>query len=201
VKFKSKIFSFGHIVVEGNKLTHYQISEPLSSTSSASAANPAPYGYDFYGEAIKDPLPDTLLDPTTGQLLSANQNGTPTLLDKWTIEKPDLGGAVEAHFFALRDSRRGAPKDYHVSIANHSNYALNGAQIVLDLPDSAVYGGIIDDKHTVIDHKLIVTLGRVERGEKTSVEIPLDFGHGIETRVTGVLRSATAQPITVERDE
>jgi hypothetical protein len=52
VLFKAKIFSFGHIVVDGNKLTHYQISEPLLPTSSASSANPAPYGLDYYGHAV-----------------------------------------------------------------------------------------------------------------------------------------------------
>ena len=52
VKFKAKIFSFGHVVVDGNKLTHYQISETLLPTSSASSINPAPYGVDYYGRTL-----------------------------------------------------------------------------------------------------------------------------------------------------
>src|SRR5262249_35416141 len=41
-KFKSKLFSFAHVVVDDNRLTLYQISEPLGPTSSATAQQPAP---------------------------------------------------------------------------------------------------------------------------------------------------------------
>src|SRR5262249_15672631 len=39
-KFKSKVFSFAHVIVDDNVLTLYQISEPLTQTSSASVSNP-----------------------------------------------------------------------------------------------------------------------------------------------------------------
>jgi hypothetical protein len=70
-KFKAKIFSFGDVQVDHNKLTLYQISEPLQSTSSASSADPAPYGTDINGQPLKDPIPDTQLSPANGQVISA----------------------------------------------------------------------------------------------------------------------------------
>jgi len=39
-RFKSKLFSFAHVVVDDNVLTLYQISEPLTDTSSATATTP-----------------------------------------------------------------------------------------------------------------------------------------------------------------
>lgn len=65
-KFKAKVFSFGHVVVDHNKLTLFQISEPLQSTSSATSADPAPYGTDANGRPLNDPIPDTDIDPSTG---------------------------------------------------------------------------------------------------------------------------------------
>src|SRR5262249_19948955 len=70
VKFKSKVFSFAHVVVDDNRLTLYQITEPLLSTSSASAQNPAPFGTDFRGRPINDPIPDTVFDPVTHTVVS-----------------------------------------------------------------------------------------------------------------------------------
>src|SRR5579871_6622675 len=48
-RFKGKLFSFADIVVNNNELTLYQISEPLSNSSSATAANPFPFGTDING--------------------------------------------------------------------------------------------------------------------------------------------------------
>jgi len=39
VKFKSKVFSFADVVADENKLTLFQITEPLMRTSSATAVN------------------------------------------------------------------------------------------------------------------------------------------------------------------
>src|SRR5215471_19989004 len=79
MKFKAKIFSFADVVVSGNSLTLYQISEPLLSTSSASAANSYPYGMDFFGKAINDPVPDTVLDGQTGAVITQAPDGASAL--------------------------------------------------------------------------------------------------------------------------
>jgi hypothetical protein len=190
VLFKAKVFSFGHVVVEGNKLTHYQISEPLLPTSSATTLNPAPFGVDYYGQPIKDPIPDTLVNPATGQVVGVNPQGTPDLLDKWTIEKPDLDDAVTVQL---------APQPYGnaskvVVVSNKSPYALNGAQLVLS--DADDYTGPLDDTHTVQDDRLVITLGRIAAGATASVTVPFRGGD-----LHGVLRSATAVPIQIGRGD
>lgn len=197
-KFKAKVFSFGHILVDGNKLTHYQISEPLLPTSSASSANPAPYGLDYYGNALKDPIPDTVIDPATGQVVAAaSQDGSPALLDKWTIEKPDIDDEVSV--------RIAPPKygndDLQIIVENKSSYALNGAQLVLDLPRASSYAGPIDDKHTLIGDDLVVTMGRIGQGEVVSVNVPMQGHGGLHEGLRGELRSATALPIKLGRGE
>jgi hypothetical protein len=62
-------------LVDHNQLTLYQISEPLQSTSSATSADPAPYGTDINGQQLNDPIPDTQLDPAdrTGHLRSGER--------------------------------------------------------------------------------------------------------------------------------
>ena len=46
-KFKSKVFSFADVVVGDNKLSLYQITEPLTSSSSATCAEKAARGPPF----------------------------------------------------------------------------------------------------------------------------------------------------------
>jgi len=185
VLFKAKIFSFGHIVVEGNKLTHYQISEPLQAKSSATSGDPAPFGTDYYGHSLNDAMADTLVNPANGQVVGSNPEGTPDLLDKWSIEKPDLAGSVTAQLVTYAYS--GDKKT--LTIANKSPYALNGTQLVLD---NAAFGGAADDTHTVLPGGIVITLGRIAAGATTSIDLPV-YGN-----VKGVLRSSTAQPIAIK---
>jgi hypothetical protein len=190
VLFKSKVFSFGHVVVEGNKLTHYQISEPLLPTSSATTVTPAPFGVDYYGKPINDPIPDTTVSTATGQVVGVTPPGTPDLLDKWTIEKPDLDDSVAVRL---------APQPYGstskvVVITNKSPYGLTGAQLVLR--DADDYTGPLDDTHTVQGDRLIITLGRIAPGATVSVTVPFRGGD-----LDGVLRSSTAQPVRIGRGD
>jgi len=197
VNFKARVFSFGHVVVDGSKLTLYQITEPLSANSSAAPGNPAPNGVDFYGNALNDPLSDTVINPATGQLMTSDTDGTPALLDKWTIEKPNLGGALTARFVAPHRRNHGGPSSYSVSVTNNSQYALNGAQIVLNLPDPSFYCDPLDENHRIVEQQAVITIGRIEAGATTSVPVSLDLSRGGDAQVSGVLRSATAQPVPV----
>lgn len=61
VKFKSKVFSFADVLVQGNALTLYQISEPLGTKNFGN------FGTDINGQPVNDPLPDTTIGPATGQ--------------------------------------------------------------------------------------------------------------------------------------
>jgi hypothetical protein len=116
-KFKSKVFSFADVLVSGNKLTLYQISEPLQSTSSATAANPAPFGTDVNGTPVNDPIPDTLVDPATGDVVSAAADGPSALLDRFTVTKPDVEDGVSVHIDGPQKAAAGDTITYSVQAA------------------------------------------------------------------------------------
>jgi uncharacterized repeat protein (TIGR01451 family) len=198
-KFKSKIFSFGDVVVDHNKLTLYQISEPLQTTSSATSADPAPYGTDINGQPLNDPIPDTQVNPATGQVISAPATGTSALLDKWTVVKPELDDFVSAKLSAANKVRAGQTLTYTVSIRNGSDYALNGTQVRLELPREVTFAGTTSDTVTVEGNEVVVTVGRIARGSEQTVEIPVLISsetRGNERLLTSAgVSSSTALPI------
>jgi hypothetical protein len=193
-RFKSKVFSFGHVVVADNKLTLFQISEPLQSTSSATTTNPAPFGTDVNGHPVNDPIPDTMIDPATGQVVSAPANGTPVLLDKWTIMKPDVRS--EASITIAAPEMTGSEIVYSVHVSNMSQYALNGTQVRFHLPKGSTFAGTPGDTVTVSGDEVIVTLGRVGPGTSRDLSIATTVtgaAHKLETFAT--LTSATSRPV------
>jgi len=199
--FKSKIFSFGDVVVYGNTLTHYQISEPLLSTSSATSDNPYPYGKDVNGNRINDPIPQTLIDPATGAVVSAPAEGTPALLDKFTITKPDLTGQLVAKLSAQRSD-----KDlltYEISITNNSRYALNGTQVVVTLPDGVTLADDLSSSTTKHAQDVVLTIGRLEQGAQRSVQVKgrvaANIAAGTKLLSTAVVRSSTALPVSANK--
>ena len=198
-KFKSKIFSFGDVQVDRNKLTLYQISEPLQETSSATSADPAPFGTDINGQPLKDPIPDTQVDPTTGQVLSAPANGTSALLDKWTVTKPEVGNSVVAKLSAPRKIKLGESLTYTITIENSSEYDLNGTQVRIKLPQSVTFAGAPSDTITIDGNEVVVTVGRVAEGSEQTVEIPVIVArdsHGFfPILASAAVTSATALPI------
>jgi uncharacterized repeat protein (TIGR01451 family) len=198
-KFKSKIFSFGDVVVDHNKLTLYQISEPLQTTSSATSADPAPYGTDINGQPLNDPIPDTQVNPATGQVISAPGSGTSALLDKWTVTKPELGDSVSAKLSASNKVSAGKTLTYTASIQNGSDYALNGTQVHIQLPQGTTFAGTTSDTLTVEGDEVVVTLGRIGAGSEQTVEIPVLVSaenRGNERLVASAkVSSSTALPI------
>jgi uncharacterized repeat protein (TIGR01451 family) len=170
-KFKSKVFSFGDVVVDHNKLTLYQISEPLQSKSSATAADPAPYGTDINGKPLHDPIPDTTLDAATGQLVSAPATGSLALLDAWSITKPDVDGEVIARLSAPGQVKAGQTLTYQVSVRNDSRYPLNGTQVRVRLPDPLEFAGTASGTVTIQGDEVVFTLGRLAVGGSQTVEI------------------------------
>ena len=200
-KFKGKIFSFADVVIDDNKLSLYQISEPLQNNSSATATNPAPFGRDVNNAPVNDPIPDTLIDPSTKEVVSALAVGNPALLDAFTVTKPEIEDTLVANLSAPRNVKAGSVLSYTLNIGNKTGYALNGAQAVLRLPEGVKYTGNLSDV-TVLDggKQLIVTLGRLESGAVRNVQIdvktPAVVNSGkAKVEATATIRSATAMPV------
>jgi uncharacterized repeat protein (TIGR01451 family) len=198
-RFKSKVFSFGDVVVRGNQLTLFQITEPLQSTSSATGANPAPFGTDVNGTPLNDPIPDTLVDPTTGDVVSAPAVGQSALLDKFTVTKPDVEDGVSVHIDGPAQAAAGSTITYNVRVRNGSAYGLNGTQIVISLPDGTAFAGTASDTLTVHGNQVVVTLGRIGVGGTQTVQVPATLASVLAARTmmkaSAVLRSSTALPV------
>jgi hypothetical protein len=193
--FKSHVFSFADVVVKNNKLTMYQISEPLLKTSSATPDNPAPYGTDVNGKPLNDPIPDTLIDPATGKVVTPAAKGTPALLDRFTITKPKLGRQLQAQLRLPRHAAPGSTVSYTLHVANHSRYALNGTQAVFTLPKGSQFAGEVSNMVTQHGREVVVTLGRLVTGAQRDVSITVTLPkHGM-LHASAELRSATAMPV------
>ena len=207
-RFKSKVFSFGDVLVRGNQLTLYQISEPLLPTSSATAANPTPFGTDVNGVRLNDPIPDTLVDPTTGNVVTPPTVGQSALLDKFTVTKPDLQnnqdgdaqGGLTANLSAPSRASAGSTIMYSVRLQNDSGYGINGTQVVVNLPAGASFSGTTSDTLTVHGSQVVVTLGRLGVGRGQTVQVPAALASGLAggslLRASAVVRSSTALPVS-----
>jgi uncharacterized repeat protein (TIGR01451 family) len=204
-KFKSKVFSFGDVLVDRNKLTLYQISEPLQSTSSATPADPAPFGTDINGVPLHDPIPDTEVDPSTGQVVSVPATGPSALLDAWTVTKPEVDDAVVAQLSGPDGVKAGQNIAYKVSVRNDSDFALSGTQVRFRLPHDLTFAGTPSDVVTVQGDEIVFTLGHLAVGAQQTVEIQTlvrsDVGHQSDDRHHEVIRaharvySSTALPV------
>ncbi len=207
-RFKARVFSFADVVVDHNRLTLYQISEPLKATSSATADNPAPFGTDINGNPLNDPIPDTLIDPTTGKVVSNPAVGTPALLDRFTIRKPRVGDKLKVKLRASRVATPGTTVDYSLTVNNETGYSLNGTQAVFTLPEGIKFAGRLGNNVTQHGRDIVVTLGRLVAGEKRNVNLEAtvlrrtDRRHEAESEdlmVTAKVRSATVMPVTANR--
>jgi uncharacterized repeat protein (TIGR01451 family) len=165
-RFKAKVFSFADITVHGNRLTLRQISEPLSGSSSATAANPYPFGTDLNGKRLNDPIADTVFDPTTQSVISPPEIGTPALLDAFTVTKPDVKDSIETSLSASGPVPVGDNFEYTLKVSNHGRYALNGTQAFLTLPDGVQYVSASGGCTTLAGPHVIVTLGRLAPNDK-----------------------------------
>jgi hypothetical protein len=198
--FKSHVFSFADVVIDHNRLTMYQISEPLQATSSATADNPAPYGTDVNGIPLNDPIPDTLIDPATGKVVSEPAEGTPALLDRFTITKPELGHQLKLQLQAPRHAAPGATLSYTLSMTNGSAHALNGTQAVFHLPTGSHLVGAPDYAVTQHGNELVVTVGRLIPGAQRKVSVTVALPNDAEAHealsVAAKVRSATAMPVS-----
>jgi uncharacterized repeat protein (TIGR01451 family) len=201
-KFKSKVFSFAHIAVDDNVVTLYQISEPLGKTSSASAANPAPFGTDYFGMPVNDPIPDTVFDPVAKKVISSPAIGTPALLDKVKVTKPDISSDASLKLKVSRTVVAGDPLPFTFTFNNRSAYALNGTQAVLTLPDGVSFVSATEGTATVQGRDVVVSLGRTLPGQTIELQITGRVSDSLKVGTTltgeGTVRSATALPISAD---
>jgi uncharacterized repeat protein (TIGR01451 family) len=170
-RFKAKVFSFADIVVNDNQLTLYQITEPLTNSSSATPSTPFPFGTDINGNRLNDPIPDTIFDPATETVLSAPAVGTPALLDKITIGKPDVSEGLAAKLRAPHDVVGGEQFVYTFEISNNSGIALNGTQAVLALPDGVVFIAASGGSASLDGSNVVITIGRLATGSTDIVQV------------------------------
>jgi Calcineurin-like phosphoesterase/Domain of unknown function DUF11 len=199
-RFKAKVFSFGHVLVDHNKLTLFQISEPLQSTSSATAADPAPYGTDIHGTPLNDPIPDTQVDPSTGDVISAPATGQPALLDKWTVTKPNLRGDLSAEISAPNDVKAGELLTYKVNIKNSSIHSLNGTQVRFHIPQGESFAGTLGGAISLQGNELVITVGRVLAGETQTVEVPMQVAADAKGKLLTFAEvfTSTAEPVSTD---
>jgi hypothetical protein len=197
-KFKSKIFSFGHVLVDGNTMTLYQISEPLSDSSSATASDPAPYGTDINGKPLNDPIADTVLNGTTGTLMSAPATGPSALLDQWTITKPDVSSSVRVSVSAPSHTSGSAPIVYLITFSNNGTTPLNGAQVRLTVSAGPTLAQSPTGPVTVRGREIIYTVGRLAPGARQTIQISTLLASPDKSGkiIAGVsLTSGTALPV------
>jgi uncharacterized repeat protein (TIGR01451 family) len=193
-KFKSKVFSFADVVVRDNKLTLYQITEPLTSSSSATASNPAPFGTDVNGNPMNDPIPDTLVDPATGNVVTPPATGPSALLDKFTVTKPDLGDRLHVRLSAPHSAVPGGQLIYTLTVRNGSSHGLNGTQAVFELPSDVTFVSSPDGVATQVGDKVVVTIGRLDPGGNATVHLQTQVNTNADSglRAKALLRSSTA---------
>jgi len=196
-RLKAKVFSFGDVLVDRNKLTLYQISEPLQSTSSATSGDPAPFGTDINGQPLNDPIPDTQIDPSTGQVISGPATGTSALLDKWTVTKPEIFSALSAILSAPGKVHGGEGLTYTVLLKNHSQYPLNGTQVRVTLPSDVSFAGTPRNTITLQGNELVVTVGRLDSGTEQTISIPVQISPDARGQIDSfaAVTSSTASPV------
>jgi uncharacterized repeat protein (TIGR01451 family) len=200
-RFKSKVFSFAHIKVDNNLLTLYQISEPLGSTNSATASN-APFGTDYRGRPLNDPIPDTVFDPVAHTVISPPATGTPALLDKVSVLKPDISKDVKVKFDAPAQATPGGQITFDFTFKNGSAYALNGTQVVVTLPAGILFDSVSDGSATVQGQDVVVTLGRTVPGTAVTLYLNAQVSGSValDSKLTSsaLLRSSTALPVVAD---
>jgi hypothetical protein len=198
--FKAKLFSFADILINNNKLTLYQISEPLSSAHSGT------FGTDVNGNSVNDPIPDTLVDSTTGNLVSppvgTPLNGPSALLDKFVVTKPDLKDQLRVQLNAPESVSPGTQFTYELTADNRSPYNLNGTQAVFNLPSGVSFVSSRDGSAVQIGNNVVVTIGRLGAGVSKDVHLAVAVSptanRDHKVTATALVRSSTALPVQAD---
>jgi uncharacterized repeat protein (TIGR01451 family) len=126
--------------------------------------------------------------------------GQPALLDKFTVTKPDVEDSVSVHIDGPQQAAAGTAITYNVRVRNGSAYPLNGAQVVIHLPDGAAFAGATNDTLTVHGAQVVVTVGRIGVGGVETAEVTATLAASLSAttilHASAVLRSSTALPVS-----
>ena len=193
-KFKSKLFSFADITIADSLLTLYQVSEPLSNVSSGT------FGADINGAPVNDPLPDTLIDPATGNnVQTTGAAGTPTLLDKIMVTKPNVTGSLLATLAAPAKVQPNGALVYTIQVVNNTAYTLTGVQAVITLPAGVVFADTLSPNLTLQGADMVATMGAMAPGSQAIIQVKARVTAPIGTVLSSAaaVRSATALPVAL----
>ena len=150
------------------------------------------------------PLPDTVFDPVTRTVVSSSGSGTPALLDKVVVKKPDISSAGLLKFSAPDEAPRGGVIRFNFNFKNRSSYPLNGTQAVVTLPAGVGFESATESTATVHGQDVVVSFGRVLPGQTIELQVKGRISDSLAdgTILTGVgtLRSSTAMPIRLSSD-
>jgi uncharacterized membrane protein len=140
-----------------------------------------------------------LIDPATGLVVSAPAEGTSTLLDTFTVTKPEVEETLTAKLSAPRTITSGTLLSYTLSISNRTGYALNGTQAIVTLPKGVDFSGTPGDAITQNGREVVITIGRLEAAETRNVhvevKIPAAGNEDAMLVASASVRSATAMPV------
>ena len=110
---------------------------------------------------------------------------------------------LTAHLSAPSQANAGSTIAYGVRVQNDSAYALNGTQVVVNLPAGASFAGTASDALTVHGSQVVVTLGRLGVGSGQTVQVLATLGSGLSggtlVQANAVVRSSTALPVSSNR--
>src|SRR5262249_8288653 len=131
-------------------------------------------------------------------VISPSATGTPALLDKITVTKPDISEQVRVSLEAPDRASRGGPLPITFRFMNRSRHPLVGTQIVIRLPEGVTFESASTGTATIVDRDVIVSLGRTVPDQDVAVQITAhisDAATGPWLTIDGALRSSTALPV------
>ena len=112
--------------------------------------------------------------------------------------KPDISHDSFVELSAPKHVEPGDPIDLTFKFKNGSQFALNGAQAVVTLPEAVSFDSVSQGTATQNGRDVVVSLGRVLPGSTVTlvfhghVSAP---AHGDALHVSAALRSGTALPV------
>jgi uncharacterized repeat protein (TIGR01451 family) len=138
-----------------------------------------------------------MVDPATGLVVSPPATGTPDLLDKWTVTKPEVRSKISVKLTASSNTSGGGEITYTVQLNNDSQIDLNGTQVRLHLPKGLRFAGTASDSATVQGNEVVVTIGHLAAGssQDVSIQVKITGGQDEESGAFAEVTSSTARPI------